>query len=69
MDLKRGIGNIHAQINMRAMGFNPYMYSHIDTKFGRMTFLTHPVGLVPLASQNLLTCAEKPDGIKRTIWI
>ncbi len=41
---KRGTGNFHQHINMRAFGIDPYKtYKYIDTIFGRLTFIVSPI--------------------------
>lgn len=39
---KRGLGNVHRNINCRVFGINPYnTFKYIDTPFGRFIFITH----------------------------
>ena len=51
MDLKRGTGDFNRNINSRAVGVSPYIFSYRDTVFGRLVFLTNPPKLTELVSQ------------------
>ena len=51
MDLKRGTGDFNRNINSRAIGVSPYIFSYRDTVFGRLVFLTNPPKLTELVSQ------------------